>query len=92
MFKRPARGRVLAAARRHGVRDVRVFGSLARKQKSAQSDVDLLVDLDAGRTLIDLIGFKQEAEEILGVTVDVTTPRILKSRARSRALREARPI
>ena len=86
------RERVLAAARRHGVSNVRVFGSLARNEKSAQSDVDLLVELDAERTLLDLIGFRQEAEEILGVRVDVATPRILKPLVRSRALREARPI
>jgi predicted nucleotidyltransferase len=92
MLDRSTRERVLAAAKRHGVSKVRVFGSVARNERLRHSDLDLLVELDAGRTLLDLIGFKQEAEEIFGVRVDVATPQILKPRVRSRALREARPV
>lgn len=87
-----ARDRLLQAARRHGLRDVRVFGSVARGEESEASDVDLLVDLEPERTLIDLIGFQQEAEQILGVKVDAVTERFLKRRVRSGALRDARPL
>ncbi len=86
------RERLLEAARRHGVRDVRVFGSVARGEETERSDIDLLVDLEPGRTLIDLIGFQQEAEEILGVRVDAAAPRFMKGRVRARAIRDARRV
>ena len=81
-----------AAAARHGVRDLRVFGSVARGDETPESDVDFLVELDPGRTLIDLIGFQQEAEEILGFGVDVAVPRMMKERVRARAIRDARSV
>ncbi|MHB8533000.1 MAG: nucleotidyltransferase domain-containing protein [Solirubrobacteraceae bacterium] len=87
-----ARERVLEAALRYGIHDVRVFGSVARSEATDESDVDLLVDLEPGRTLVDLIGFQQEAEKILGVEVDAVTPRFLKRRVRARAIQDARPL
>jgi uncharacterized protein len=89
---RRSRQRLLDAARRHGARNLRVFGSVARGDETPDSDVDFLVELEPGRTLIDLIGFEQEAEEILGVGVDAAAPRFLKPRVRQRALREAVPV
>lgn len=89
---RKARANLLEAARRHGITEVRVFGSVARGEAGADSDVDLLVELVPGRTLLDLIGFKQEAEDILGRSVDAVAPRFLKDRIRTRALREARVL
>ena|SRR5438309_1968471 len=85
-----SRGRLGEAARRHGVRDLRVFGSVARGDDTAESDIDLLVELAPERTLLDLIGFQQDAQEILGVRVDAAAPRFMKARVRARALREAR--
>lgn len=87
-----ARERLLQAAVRHGLRDVRIFGSVARGEATDESDIDLLVDLQPGRTLIDLIGFQQEAETILGVRVDAVTERFLKRRVRAGAVRDARPL
>jgi predicted nucleotidyltransferase/DNA-binding XRE family transcriptional regulator len=75
--------RLLAAAKRRGVRNVRVFGSLVRGEEHADSDVDLLVDLQPGRTLLDLAAFRREASGILGVKVDVATPDMLKERVRA---------
>lgn len=86
------RERLLEAARRHGVREIRVFGSVARGHDNEQSDIDLLVDLEPRRTLVDLIGFQQEAEEILGVRVDATAPRFMKDRVRTRAIQDAHAI
>jgi predicted nucleotidyltransferase len=80
------------AARGHGVRRVRVFGSLARGEEGPSSDVDFLVDLDAGRTLLDLAGFRHDAEQILGGPVDVATPDMLKERIRGQVLAEALPL
>jgi len=89
---RRAKHRLLEAAKRHGVRNLRVFGSAARGDETAGSDVDLLVDLEPGRTLLDLIGFQQDAEGILRVGVDAAATDLLKEPVRKRALREARPI
>src|SRR5216683_1860335 len=81
---RRSRAKLFDAARRHGISDVRVFGSVARGDEGADSDVDLLVDLAPERTLLDLIGFKQDADAILGRSVDAIAPRFLKPRLRAR--------
>ena len=86
------RSRVIAAGRRHGARNLRVFGSIARGEERSDSDVDLLVDLDPGRTLMDLAGFRGDVASILGVEVDAATEDMLKPRVRRRVLAEARPL
>jgi uncharacterized protein len=86
------RRRLLDAARARGVRRVRVFGSLARGEDVAASDIDLLVDLEPGKTLVDLAAFRREAGEILEKPVDVATPDMLKERIRSDVLAEALPL
>jgi predicted nucleotidyltransferase/DNA-binding XRE family transcriptional regulator len=86
------RSRVIAAGRRHGTRNLRVFGSIARGEERSESDVDLLVDLEPGRTLVDLAGFRREVADILGVEVDAATEDMLKPRARKRVLAEAQPL
>jgi hypothetical protein len=64
---------ILRLAERHGARNVRVFGSLARGEATAASDLDLLVEMEPGRSLLDLIGFNQDLEDALGIHVDVLT-------------------
>jgi uncharacterized protein len=86
------RRRLLDLARQRGVHSVRVFGSLARGEARSTSDIDLLVELDASRTLLDLTAFRREAEELLGIRVDVATPDMLKERTRRTALAEAVPL
>jgi len=76
-------------ARRHGARNVRLFGSLARSSAVEGSDVDILVSLDEGRSLLDLVSLKQELEDALGRPVDVVTERSLSPSLRSRVLSEA---
>ena len=71
---------------------LRVFGSVARGESQAESDVDFLVDLKPGRTLLDLAGFRREAAEILNLPVDVATPDMLKERVRDGVLSEALPL
>ncbi len=83
---------ILRLCSEHGVRNVRVFGSFARGQDDEASDVDFLVELEPGRTLLDLGGLQQELESLLGCRVDVVTVRGLKSRIRDRVLREAIPV
>jgi predicted nucleotidyltransferase/DNA-binding XRE family transcriptional regulator len=89
---RKHRRRLLDAARGRGVRRVRVFGSLSRGEEVPASDVDLLVDLEPGSTLLDLAGFRREAEEILGMPVDVATSDMLKERIRAEVETEAVPL
>ena len=83
---------VLRIADTYGARRVRVFGSVARGEADAQSDVDFLVELDPGRSLLDLGGLQFELEGLLGRSVDVVTERGLKARIRERVLREAVPV
>lgn len=83
------RSALLAAAERRHARDVRVFGSVARGDDTASSDVDLLVTLQPGASLIDLIGFACDAEDILGVKVDVGTPESLRPHVRDGVLADA---
>lgn len=90
-LRRHRRG-LLEAARARGVRRIRVFGSLARGEAAPASDVDLLVDLERDRTLLDLAAFRREAEAILGTPVDVATPDMLKERIRAEVEAEAVPL
>jgi uncharacterized protein len=83
---------VLRIAGTYGARRVRVFGSVARGEADAQSDVDFLVELDPGRSLLDLGGLQFELQALLGRSVDVVTERGLKARIRERVLREAVPV
>jgi predicted nucleotidyltransferase len=83
---------ISALARRHGISRIRVFGSVATGRARPTSDLDLLVDLQAGRDLLDLIEFKLDLEETLGRKVDVVTERALSRHLRPRILREARPL
>lgn len=80
----------LAAAR--GVRNIRVFGSVARGQETENSDIDLLVDLDPGVNLLDLVGLERELAELLGAPVDVVPEEGLKKLIRAEVLAEAAPL
>lgn len=72
-----------------GARAIRVFGSIARGEADGESDVDLLVELEPGRSLLDLGGLQVELSDFLGRNVDVVTDASLKERIRGRVLREA---
>lgn len=86
------RADVLRAAAKYGARNVRVFGSVARGEATATSDIDFLVELEPGRSLLDLGGLQFELEQLLGCHVDLVTERGLKERIRARVLREAVPV
>lgn len=85
------RSDILEAARRHGARNVRVFGSVARGAEGRTSDIDLLVDMEAGRSLLDLVRLRRELRRLLGVEVDVVSSGGLLPRDR-RLLRSAEPL
>lgn len=83
---------ILRLATAHGARNVRVFGSVARGEADAASDIDLLVDLEPGRGLLDLGGLLMDLQALLDRPVDVVTERGLRERIRERVLREAVPL
>ena len=80
---------ILQAARRHGAQRVRVFGSVARGTADEHSDIDFLVELAPGRSLLDLGGFLYEVRQLLGMEVDVVTEKGLRNRIRDQVLAEA---
>jgi predicted nucleotidyltransferase len=86
------RDAILEIARRHGVLDIRVFGSVARGDADSDSDVDLLVELEPGRSLFDLGGFLMDLRDFFGGPVDVVTPAALQDRVRTRVMHEAVPL
>jgi hypothetical protein len=79
-------------AGRRGAGNVRVFGSVARGEANATSDLDLLVAWEPGRSLLDHAGLVQDLQELLGVKVHVGTERALHWYVRDRILREATPL
>jgi predicted nucleotidyltransferase len=86
------RGEILQLAARHGAHNVRVFGSLARGQATPDSDLDLLVEMEEGRSLLDLVGLWQDLEDLLGRKVDVISEGGLSPYLRDHVLAEAIPL
>lgn len=80
---------ILAIAKRYGASDLRVFGSVARGDSLPESDIDFLVELEAGRSLFDLGGLLMDLQELLQCRVDVVTTAGLRPRIRERVLHEA---
>jgi predicted nucleotidyltransferase len=83
------RGRIVELAEKRGAHNVRVFGSVARGEQNAGSDIDLLVDFDPGRSLLDLTGLWLDLEGALGCRVDVVSSRGLRPRVAPEVMRDA---
>ena len=75
---RERRPELLAAAARRGASNLRIFGSVARGDATAASDVDFLVDFEASRSLVDVAGLILDLQDILGVPVDVVEASTLR--------------
>ena len=86
------RNEILALAKMRGARNIRVFGSVARDEATTDSDVDILVEMEPGRSLLDLTGLQLDLEELLGRDVDVVTENGLRPYLKDRVLAEATPI
>jgi predicted nucleotidyltransferase len=86
------RQEIIQLAARHGATNVRIFGSVARGEADAASDLDVLVDLEPGRSLLDLGGLLMDLQQLLGREVDVVTAKGLRARIRERVLSEAVPL
>lgn len=86
------REEILRLAGLHGAHSIRVFGSVARGEANEQSDLDLLVAWEPGRSLMDHSGLVQDLQELLGVKVHLGTEQSLHWYVRDRILREATPL
>ena len=86
------REEILRVAARHGASNIRIFGSVARGESDEKSDVDLLVTMEAGRSLLDHAALWLELQELLGCEVDVVSEKGLRPRIRDRVLKEAVPL
>ncbi|MDQ4026122.1 MAG: nucleotidyltransferase family protein [Actinomycetota bacterium] len=84
--------RIVAIAREHGALTVSVFGSRARGDERPDSDLDLLVAVRPGTTLLDLIGMETALSNLLGIDVEVVTVGGLHPRMKDHILQEARPL
>ena len=86
------REEILRIAAAHGARHVRLFGSTVRGESTENSDIDFLVDLEPGRSLLDHAAMIVELEQALGCPVDVVPERGLRPRVRDAVLRDAVPL
>ncbi len=89
---REKREEILHIAKNYGASNVRVFGSVARGEADERSDIDLLVDMERGRSLLSLAGLLVDLEELLGCQVDVVPEDSLRQRIKGRVLQEAVPL
>jgi uncharacterized protein len=89
---RARRHDILGYAADHGARNVRVFGSTAREESGESSDIDLLVEMEPGRSLLDLVGLWQDLEDLLGTRVDVLSDGGVSPHLRERIDAEAVPL
>jgi predicted nucleotidyltransferase len=86
------RDEIARCAATHGARNVRVFGSVARGEAGSASDIDLLVEMEPGRSLLDLVALWQALGDLLGGEVDVLSDGGLSPHLRDRILSEAVPL
>lgn len=90
-FRTP-RAEILRLAREHGAQNVRIFGSAARGEDTDDSDLDVLVEMEERRSLVDHVALKQDLEDLLGRPVDIVTEASLHPQIRDRVVREAVPL
>lgn len=83
---------ILRLAQQYGAMNVRIFGSVARGEADSDSDVDFLVAMEPGRSLLDLGGLLMDLQVLLRRRVDIVTERGLRPRIRDRVLKEAVPL
>ena len=83
------RKKILEISKKYGANNIRIFGSVAKGTADKNSDVDFLVDMEKGRSLLDLGGLLMDLQNLLGCKVDVVTEKGLRQRIRNRVLKEA---
>jgi len=91
-LRRERRAEILKLAEQRGARNLREFGSEARGEAKDTGDLDLLVEWEPGRSLLDHVALKQDLEDLLGVSVDIGSERGLHWFIRDNVLQEAVPL
>jgi uncharacterized protein len=86
------REEIFAIAANHGAHNLRIFGSVARGESKPESDLDILVEMEPGRSLMDHVALMQDLEDLLQRKVDVVSDRALHWYIRDRILAEAKPL
>ncbi len=86
------RQEILSLAQKHGVTSIKVFGSFARGEAQENSDVDFLIEMENGRSLLDIGGLVMDLQDLLHRTVDVVEPNGLHYLIRDEILKEAIPV
>ena len=88
-FLSSKRKEIMDISKKYGAYNIRIFGSVAKGTADKNSDLDFLVTLEKGRSLLDLGGLLMDLQNLLGCKVDVVTERGLRQRIRNRVLKEA---
>lgn len=86
------RDEIISIAKSHGADNIRIFGSFIRGEQRADSDLDLLADIDEGRNLLDQVALIRELEDFLQIKVDIVEPECLHWYIREKILHEAVPL
>ena len=86
------RQEILRLARQRGAKNIRIFGPVARQDARPDSDIDLLIDLEPDRSLLDVGGLAMDLSQLLEHPVDVVTKAGLRERIRARVLTESRAL
>jgi predicted nucleotidyltransferase len=86
------RQEILIIAQRRGAKNIRIFGSVSRHEARPDSDIDLLIDLEPERSLLDVGGLAMDLQQLLNHKVDVITEAGLRPRIRADVLKDARPL
>ena len=83
------RDEILEIANKYGAVSVRIFGSVARNEDAPESDLDVIVDMKQGASLLDIVAIKQDIEDLLGIRVDLVTEAAISPYIRDKVLGEA---
>ena len=83
---------ILSISKQHGVSNIRIFGSVMRDDAGLDSDVDFLIELEKGRSILDLGGLLMDLQDLLGRKVDVVTEKGLHWYVKEKILKEAQPL
>ena len=86
------RSKILHLTDKYGAKKVRIFGSVARNEARPNSEVDVLVQFESGRSLMDHVALTQDLEDLLGRKVDIVTERSLHWYIRDQVIAEAIPL
>ncbi|AFY81524.1 nucleotidyltransferase family protein [Oscillatoria acuminata] len=84
--------KILDISAKYGASNVRVFGSYARGDNTHTSDIDFLMDIETGKSLLNRIALKQELEDLLKISIDIAKPETLHEAIKEQVLSEAIPL